>query len=207
LLSDAWPQIAQIGLRAGVVLALTILVQQRFGDTATVSLGVATRFDTLVLFAALGFANAATAYAGRAVAVGWPSRARLAGAWAALQAGAFGALWVWLFNRHPETLLGWCRPDASAELVSLTALYFATAAWSQVFGAMALGAIGAVHGAGRMQSPLWVDLFGFAIAGILLWHAASGETSLRAVYQALVAGMAAVAACQALLVAFGRWPR
>jgi Na+-driven multidrug efflux pump len=207
LLSDAWPQIVQIALRAGIVLALTIVVQQRFGDTATVSLGVTTRFDTLVLFAALGFANAATAYSGRAVVVGWPSRARLAGGWAALQAGAFGALCVWLFNRYPETLLAWCRPGASAELVSLTVLYFATAAWSQVFGAMALGAIGAVHGAGRMQAPLLVDLFGFALAGLLLWNGASGATSLRAVYLALVAGMAVVAAGQALFVMFGRWPR
>ena len=207
LLQDSWPQALQIALRAGIVLVLTIMVQRRFGDLATVSLGVTTRFDTLVLFSALGFANAATAYAGRAVVVRWTAKARVAGLSAALQAGLFGAIWVWLFNVLPDELLTACRPDASAELLSLTTLYFATAAWSQVFGAMALGAIGAVHGSGRMVAPLLVDLIGFAIAALLLRQCAGEASELRDCYVALVYGMVAVAACQLALIAFGRWAR
>ena len=207
LLQDSWPQALQIGLRASVVLVLTILVQQRFGDAATVSLGVATRFDTLVLFSSLGFANAATAYAGRAIVVGWSGRARLAGLHAALQSGVFGALWVALFNAEPQLLLGWCRPDASDELHRLTVLYFATAAWGQVFGAIALGAIGAVYGSGRMIAPLLVDLVGFGCAAALLWRVAGGAADLRDIYLALVWGMVAVAVCQLMFVAVGRWAR
>lgn len=207
LLHDSWPQALQIGLRASLVLGLTILVQQRFGDLATVSLGVTTRFDTLVLFAALGFANAATAYGGRAVVVRRPGRARLAGLHAALQAGVFGAACVAVFNAAPGPLLGLCRPDPSDELHRLTELYFATAAWAQVFGAMALGAIGAVYGAGRMIAPLVVDLVGFGFAAILLWRVASGDAALRDVYLAMVWGMVGVAVCQIVFVAVGPWPR
>lgn len=207
LLHDSWPQALQIGLRASLVLGLTILAQKRFGDLATVSLGVTTRFDTLVLFASLGFANAATAYAGRAVVTRQPGRARIAGLHAAAQAGLFGAVCVAVFNAAPGPLLGLCRPDPSEELHRLTALYFATAAWAQVFGAMALGAIGAVYGAGRMIAPLVVDLVGFAFAAILLWRVASGDAELRDVYVAMEFGMVGVAVCHLAFVAVGPWPR
>jgi len=208
LLHDAWPQVLQIGLRASIVVALTVLVQRRFGDEATVSLGITTRLDTLVLFSSLGFANAATAFAGRAVVVGQTFQARLAGVWAMLQAMLFGALFVWCYQQGTGELVSWFRPAPSAALVELTALYFATAAWSQVLGAGALGAIGAVHGAGRMVAPLLVDLVGFAVAALLLWRAAAGDVlELRELYVALVWGMAAVLCCQLAFVALGRWPR
>lgn len=207
LLADSWPQAVQIGLRASVVVVLTILVQQRFGDAAVVALGVTTRLDTVVLFASLGFANAATAYAGRAVMVRWPGRARLAGLHGALLAGAFGSVWVWLYNDQAEGLLAWFLPGAGDEVRRFTLLYFATAAWSQVFSAAALGAIGAVHGSGRMLAPLVVDLVGFVVAAAFLTTALQSDDTLHDLYVVMVYGMASVAVAQLVHVGIGRWPR
>lgn len=206
LLGDAWPQALQIGLRAGIVLVLTLLVAGPHGEPARIAFGITTRFDTVVLFASLGFANAATAYAGRAVVVGWPGRARIAGLAAGLQAGLLGAICVALMAAHAGTLVGWCMPAPPAAVVAVAAEYFAIAAWSQVAGAVALGAIGAVQGAGSMRAPLVVDLFGFAVVYVLLLTCGP-EASLAALYEALVLGMVVVALLQLGLVALGRWAR
>jgi len=205
LLADAWPQMLQIGLRAGLVLVLTPLVRALQGDSALVAFGITTRFDTVVLFSSLGFANAATAYAGRAVVVGMPDRARAAGWAAALQAGLFGTVLVLAMLATAPVLVGWCLPQRPEAVVDGATLYFATASWSQVAGAVALGAIGAVQGSGSMRAPLVVDLIGFAVVYALLLFPAAAGASLGTLYWALVAGMVVVALLQLCLVSFGRW--
>ncbi|MBL9078562.1 MAG: MATE family efflux transporter [Planctomycetes bacterium] len=207
LLADAWPQVLQIGLRAGVVLALTAVVQRRFGDAAVAALGITTRLDTLILFAALGFANAATAYSGRAVVVGWPDAARAAGLWAAAAAGGFGALLLAGLWWGCERMVGWFLPDATGDVVDVAVAYVGSVGWSQVLGAVALGAIGAVHGAGRMVLPLVVDVVGFGFVYGPLWWCAASDADLATVFASLVAGMAVVAVLHVTVVAFGRWPR
>ena len=207
LLSGSWPQAIQIGLRAGVVIALTVLVQREFGGEATVSLGITTRLDSLVLFSALGFANAATAYAGRAVAAGLARDARRAGVFAALQAMLFGAVFVGLFQLAGETVVMAFLDDPSAQVVQFTAIYYAIAAWAQVLGAGALGAMGAVQGAGSMVAPMAVDVVGFCVCASALWLVAAQGGALSSFYLALVFGMAVVLFGQGLLVLRGRWAR
>jgi Na+-driven multidrug efflux pump len=207
LLRDSWPQVLQIGLRAGVVVALTVIVQRQFGDAPTAALGITTRLDTIVLFAALGFANAATAYSGRAVALGRSGDARAAGLWAAAFAAVLGAGAVLAMQAGSTWIVGWFLPGAVPEVQRATDLYLSTAAWSQVFGAAALGAIGAVHGAGRMVAPLVVDAVGFAAVAALLAAAAASSSELSAVFAALVLGMLTVAVLHTAFVAIGRWAR
>jgi Na+-driven multidrug efflux pump len=205
LLHDAWPQALQIGMRAGLVIVLTMVVQRGFGDPSTAALGIATRLDTVVLFASLGFANAATAYAGRVVAAGRHRDARAAGLWAAVFAAGLGSLFVLLLQVLSQQVVSWFLPTATSEVQQSMDLYLRTAAWSQVFGAAALAAIGAVHGAGRMIAPLVVDAFGFAVVFALLLGAALSGPSLASVYGALVVGMLAVAVLHGAFVAVGRW--
>ena len=76
-----------------------------------------------------------------------------------------------------------------------------------MLGAGALGAIGAVQGAGWMRAPMLVDLVAFALAGGLLWLAARTDSSLADYYGVLVWGMGIVLALQLGLVLFGRWAR
>jgi Na+-driven multidrug efflux pump len=205
LLRDAWPQSLQIGLRAGLVLLLTPLLRNGHGEGAAIAFSITTRYDTVVLFASIGFANAATAYAGRAVVAGRERAARHAGFAAAVQAALFGALCVLAMIAFAYALVGWCLPGPSPAVVAFAADYFAGAGWSQVAGAAALGAIGAVQGAGAMQAPLRLDLLGFAVAyaAVLL----VGEGSTAALYLALGGGMVVVALLQLGLVARGRWAR
>jgi len=204
LLHDSWPQVVQIGLRAGLVLALTVVVQHRFGNAATVAIGITTRLDTLVLFASLGFANAATVYSGRAVAAGRERLARAAGWWAALQAGALGVVAIVALQSCATGVVGVFLPAASPEVLAVTTRWFDTAMWAQVLSAIALGAIGAVHGAGRMKAPLVVDLIGFGVAFPVL--VVAGSHGLDALFVALVVGMGVVAALHLAFVSFGRWP-
>jgi putative MATE family efflux protein len=201
---DALPQTVQIGLRAAVVIALTALVQSRYGDHATAAIGLTTRFDTLVLFSSLGFASAATAYAGRAVVAGRPRAARAAGVHAAVQAALLGAVFVVAIRLAAPVLLGLFLAEPSLELAAVATDWFGIGAWSQVLGAMALGAMGAVHGAGRMVAPLIVDLIGFPFVLAALWWWSDG--GLPALFAALVGGMALVAALHVAFVLWGRWP-
>ena len=121
--------------------------------------------------AALGFANAATSFAARAFVVGCPGAARLAGWYGALFAGAFGAALLALCLRGADWITMCFLPTAGAAERDAVHAYLAIAGWSQVLGAMALGAIGAVHGAGRMVAPLCVDLLGFAVLGWMTVYA------------------------------------
>lgn len=205
LLQDAWPQSLQIGLRAGLVLLLTPLLRRGDGETAAVAFSITTRYDTVVLFASIGFANAATAYAGRAVARGEGRLARQAGYAAAVQAALFGVVCVLAMIAFADVLVGWCLDAPSAPVVAFAADYFAGAGWSQVAGAAALGAIGAVQGSGWMRAPLRLDLVGFAIVygAVLL----VGSCGAAAIYAALFGGMLVVALLQVGLVAVGGWAR
>jgi len=207
LLMDAWPQVLQIGLRAALVVVLTVVVQRRFGDAPTAALGITTRLDTVILFAALGFANAATAFVGRAVGVGRVGAARAAGLWAAALAGGFGLAVLLGMQAGSAALVAWFLPAASAAVYSATDLYLGTAGWSQVLGAIALGAIGAVQGAGRMVAPLVVDLCGFALLFAWFARVVTVGGALGAVYGALVVGMSVVAVLHVGFVLVGRWPR
>lgn len=207
LLVDAWPQVLQIALRGGIVVVLTPMVRALQGPEALVAFGITTRFDTVVLFSALGFANAATAYAGRAISRAQPGRARAAGWWAAVQAAAFGSCFVVAMIALGPTLVGLCLPERPQAVVDGAVLYFSTASWSQVAGAAALGAIGAVQGAGSMRAPLAVDVAGFAVVYALLLGGWFGHASLALLYWALVGGMVVVALLQVALVHWGEWAR
>lgn len=205
LLRGAWPQVVQIGLRAALVWLLTAIVQRRSGDDGTAALAVTTRLDTLVLFSALGFASAATTIAGRAVARGEVARARAVGFYAGIQALFFGGTIVLLFQYFAEPLLRLFLPTAEAPVVAAFVLYLTVAAVAQPFGACALGAMGAPHGAGRMLAPLAIDLAGFAALFVVLLSAA--DLALPDLYLATVFGAAVLAIAHLALVARGSWPR
>ncbi len=213
LLVDAWPQALQIGLRAGLVLAMTPLVRVRGGEGALVALGITTRFDTIVLFASLGFANAATAYAARATVAGRAAAARAAGLWAGVYGGLLGSVFVAAMAFGSTWLVAVCLPSPPATVLAAASAYFGAASWAQALGAVALGAMGAIQGAGRMRVPLLGDLAGFTVVyGGLA--AAAGATAaagpgtpdrVTTLYGALVGGMAVVAVVHLALVQWGGW--
>jgi Na+-driven multidrug efflux pump len=170
-----------------------------------VALGITARLDTLILFGSLGFANAATAYAARAVVSGLYGRARAAGLWGALAAGLFGVALVLCLQRWAQVIVNLFLPQPAPAVVAASELYLNTAAWGHVLGAIALGAIGAVHGAGRMIAPLVVDVLGFGVATGLLGGAYLMGVEMRGVYLTVVLGLGCVALAQIAHVLWGRW--
>jgi Na+-driven multidrug efflux pump len=205
LLADAWPQALQIALRAALVLVLTPLARDRGGKDALTALGITTRFDTVVLFASLGFANAATAYAARAVVAGRAAAARAAGLWAGVYGGLLGAAFVAAMAGGSAWLVGACLPSPPPDVVAAAAAYFGTASWGQALGAVALGAMGALQGAGRMRMPLVGDVVGFAVVYGGLALTAAATAAVASLYGALVVGMAVVAVVHLVLVRWGGW--
>jgi Na+-driven multidrug efflux pump len=157
------------------------------------------------LFGSLGFANAATAYAARAVVSGLHGRARAAGLWGAGAAGLFGVAIVLCLQHWAQAVVALFLPQPAPAVAAACELYLNTAAWGHVLGAIALGAIGAVHGAGRMVAPLVVDLFAFAVATGLLACAYLMGAEMRGVYLTLVLGLGCVAVAQVAHVLWGRW--
>jgi MATE family multidrug resistance protein len=204
LVRGSWPQVVQIGLRAALVWGLTAIVQRKVGNDGTAALAITTRLDTLVLFAAIGFASAATTVAGRAVARGEPRRARLAGVHAGVQALLFGAAIVVAFQLGAEPLLRQFLPGATEPVVDAGVLYLTIAAAAQPFAACALGAMGALHGAGRMTPPLMVDVVGFA--GLAAALVLAVRLELSAVYFVLVGGAVGLALLHVGFLYLGRWP-
>jgi Na+-driven multidrug efflux pump len=193
----------QILLRAGLVWGLTVIVQHKSGADGVAALGVTTRLDTMILFAGVGFASAATTVAGRAVAVGLGARARAAGLWAGVQALVFGGILVVTFQAGAVPLMKAFLPGAADPVVDAGILYLTVAAAAQPFAACAIGAMGAVQGSGRMMAPLLVDLIGFFVLATALLLATRME--LHAVYGVLVAGAVLVALLHLLFLRLGRW--
>jgi len=201
----AWPQVVQIGLRALLVWWLTAIAQRSIGNAGSAALGITTRLDTVVLFSAIGFANAATTIAGRAVARGDRRRARQAGLWAGAQALLFGALLVTGFRWGGESMLLQLLPGASDAVLAAAVLYLSIATLAQPFAACALGAMGAVYGGSRMLPPLFADLIGFAGLAVAMVQAV--EFGLSAVYQVLVGGAIGLALLHLGLVMAWPWNR
>lgn len=205
LLVDGAPLAAQIGLRAALVLVLTAFVQRRFGDEVTVAIGIATRLDTVILFGSLGFANAATAYVARAVALGLHRQAIAAGLVAAGAAVAFGAAVLWGCLAAVDAVVAWFLPAPDPVVAGAFAEYLGIAGWSQVLGAGALAAIGALHGAGRLRLPLGIDALGLGCMAGCWWWLAGRAEAVSATYWALVVGAGGLLLLHVATVASGIW--
>lgn len=109
----AWPQGVQMLARVAPVILLTRFAGEIAGNPAITALGVTTRLDTMVLFASIGFAGAATAVAGRGVGAGQPERARRAGWQAGTQSMLFAGLVIAALAVFAPSLIGWFVRDVS----------------------------------------------------------------------------------------------
>ena len=189
LLAMAMPQVVQIVLRCLVILLLTRVVSDVVGPAAVTALGVTSRLDTLVLFGGMGFASAATTLSARWVAAGQPGRARAVGFWAGGQALVFGSIVIALLYTFAAEIVRLFLPDAPDAVVANAKLYLAVGALAHPLGAFAIGAIGAIHGTGRMLAPMFVDAIGFTILfGLVLLGTYVEHGALSHVYWLLGRG-------------------
>jgi putative MATE family efflux protein len=203
------PSAAQMFLRASAVVAITRLAADYGGEAAVVALGVTTRLDTVVLFASMGFANAATAAAGHAIGAAKPERARTACRIASVQALAFGALIIALFVAFAPELLSLFVAGAGPEVIAAGVLYLGVVGLGQPLACYCVAAAGGVHGAGRMTAPLVLDAIGFGVgfAAAAALLATTPGAGLAHVFWIVVGVNVGLALLYASYVELSGWPR
>jgi Na+-driven multidrug efflux pump len=195
------PQTLQMLARATSVIALSKIAIDVGGQDAVVALGVTTRLDMLVVFAAAGFASAATTLVGRQVGEGDWRRARVACWLAGLQGAMFATVFVTLFGLFAVEITGWFVRGAGEEVLFAASDYLRIAAWAHLPAAFCLAVTGGINGAGRTFWPMVADAAGhwlFLIPCVAFF--ASGQCELRPVWYAWIVGQGVLAIAFALLV-------
>lgn len=203
------PQSLQMAVRAGVVIALTAVATGLVGEVAQVTLSVTTRLDTVVLFAAAGYASAATTVVGFCAGAGHRDRARRAArmaAWCAFVVGSLCALALW---HYAEPLFELFVASAEPAVLTMGASYLGIAVVGHAFGCYALGATGGINGAGRMVPPLVLDAAVYLLVlPPALWLAArncAGSATLAPLWWSLTAVNVVLALAHAGYLRLARW--
>jgi Na+-driven multidrug efflux pump len=196
--------------RLAPVIVLTRLAGELAGNPAITALGVTTRLDTLVLFASVGFASAATAVSGHNYGAGLTERARHAGRQAGMQAVAFGAVIIAALAWFAPTLLGLFVVDVGEPVLEAGTVYLRVAAWGHPLAAFCIAVTGAVNGAGRTVPPMLLDLCGlllvFLPSGVLLVWLNPGA-DLTALWQIVLLTQFALLVAYLVYLERGNWLR
>lgn len=202
------PQSLQMVVRAGAVIGMTALGAAVAGQTALTTLGVTTRLDTLLLFAAAGFASAGTTVVGHAIGAGQLARARRAGQIAAGLAVGFGlvlAVALWL---AAEPLIAAFVHEVDGAVLAMGSCYLALGVIGQPGSCFAIAASGGVNGAGRTMPPLILDAVVYVgVLAPLVWLATrvGFDPDLRQLWGALAATHVVLAVAHAVYLRRGRW--
>lgn len=190
------PQSMQMFVRAVVVIALTRLAGDLAGQDAIAALGVTTRLDTMILFAAVGFASAATAIAGRNAGAGRWDRVHGACLAAGVWALVVGGIMVAGFALNARWLIDLFIRDAAEPVVVAGALYLRVAALGQPLAAFAIALGGGINGSGRMLAPMVIDAIaylGLLLPAAIVFGSTVEGASLRGVWWIFVAAHIALA--------------
>ncbi len=208
VLEIALPQSIQMLARVAPVVILTRFAGRIAGNPAITALGVTTRLDTLVLFASIGFAGAATAVAGRNIGAGHPERASRAGWQAGVQAVAFASAIIGVLAFYAPSLIELFVRDVGDAVRDAGTEYLRIAAWGHPLAAFCIASAGAVNGAGRTLLPMLIDLGGlfllFLPAGAMLIRFAA-EPALGELWSIVVGTQAVLLVAYAIYLRRGRW--
>lgn len=202
------PQSLQMLVRALTVIALTRIAGDLAGQDAIAALGVTTRLDTLVLFAALGFASAATTVAGRNYGAGELQRARAACAWAGLVALVFSAVLVAAFAIFARPLVGLFIEDATEGVLAAGALYLSIAALGQPLAGFCIAVTGGINGTGRVFAPMLMDLIaygGLLLPTVIVVASALPDAGLSAIWWVFAGVNLMLAMAYAVYLSRARW--
>lgn len=159
LLRIAWPSSLQLVLRVGIVLVLMALVNHHLSthEDATVLAAyvICLRFETLVLFCALGWGSGAATFVGMNLGAERPDRARHGAWWSVLYALASTLVLVAIYVLVPARIVAFFDP--SPAVVEVGVQYFRIVAGTYVF--LAAGAVlaQAMSGAAATLPPLLID--------------------------------------------------
>lgn len=211
LLAIAWPSSAQFFLRIAAMLLVNSLVARFFttqdDQTATTAMGLVFRLDTMALFVAMGWGNAAQTFVGQNLGANEPARARRSGWLATAYDAITNVALVLLVWRLGEAVLRVFDDEAAPVAIALDYLHAVAPSYFALGMGIVLG--NAMAGAGATRTTLAIDalvILAFQLPVCLVVVLGFGG-SLHALFRCVAATNVASAVVYAFAYSKGSWAR
>jgi putative MATE family efflux protein len=209
LLTLAWPSSAQFVLRIAAMLLVNSLVARFFttkeDQTATTAMGLVFRLDTMALFVAMGWGNAAQTFVGQNLGAGEEQRARRSGWLAGAYDVVTNVLLVFVVFRWGEPILREFDDQTAPVEVALDYLRVVAPSYFLLGLGVVLG--NAIAGAGATRTTFAVDALVIAAFELPLCLVVVGALggSMHALFQCVAVTNVASAVAYAVVYSRGGW--
>jgi Na+-driven multidrug efflux pump len=209
LLAIAWPSSAQFFLRIAAMLFVNSVVARAFttqeDQTATTAMGLVFRLDTMALFVAMGWGNAAQTFVGQNLGAKLPLRARRSGWLATAYDAITNVALVLLVWRFGEAILRVFDDETAPVTIALDYLHTVAPSYFALGAGIVLG--NAMAGAGATRTTFAIDalvIVAFELPLCLAVVLGFGG-SLHALFRCVAATNVVSAVAYATVYARGEW--
>ncbi len=209
ILSIAWPSSAQFFLRIAAMLLVNSLVARFFttedDQTATTAMGLVFRLDTMALFVAMGWGNAAQTFVGQNLGASKEARARQSG-WVTVAYDAVtNVLLIALVFTWGEAVLRVFDNEPVPVGIALDYLRIVAPTYLALGAGIVLG--NAMAGAGATRTTFAIDalVIGLVQLPLCLAVVAVFPGSLRSIFQCVALTNIASAVVYAVVYGRGGW--
>jgi putative MATE family efflux protein len=209
ILTIAWPSSAQFFLRISSMLLVNSLVARFFtteaDQTATTAMGLVFRLDTMALFVAMGWGNAAQTFVGQNLGAKLEGRARTSG-WITMGYDAVtNVILVLLVFAYGEAILRIFDDESGPVTIALRYLHVVAPSYVGLGVGIVLG--NAMAGAGATKTTFAIDAF--VVLGVQVPLSVLAVTSfggtLPGLFRCVAVTNGVSALTYALVYARGRW--
>jgi putative MATE family efflux protein len=209
IMDIAWPSSAQFVLRIAAMLLVNSLVARFFtsaeDQTASTAMGLVFRLDTMALFVAMGWGNAAQTFVGQNLGASEHGRARRSGWVASTYDGVTNVLLVAVVFRWGEILLRLFDDQTPPVMIALDYLHVVAPSYFMLGLGIVLG--NAMAGAGATRTTFAVDAFvivAFELPLCLVVVALAGG-SLHALFRCVAVTNVVSAIAYSFVYSRGAW--
>lgn len=209
LIGIAWPSSAQFFLRISAMLLVNSLVARFFttkeDQTATTAMGLVFRLDTMALFVAMGWGNAAQTFVGQNMGAQKETRAKKSGWIATAYDVATNVLLILAIFKWGEAILHIFDDEPAPVSIALAYLHIVAPSYFALGAGIVLG--NAMAGAGATRTTFAIDAFIILAVQLPLCLVVVGLMggSLSALFRCVAATNVASAIAYAFIYARGAW--
>jgi putative MATE family efflux protein len=209
LIGIAWPSSAQFFLRISAMLLVNSLVARFFttkeDQTATTAMGLVFRLDTMALFVAMGWGNAAQTFVGQNLGAKKDARARKSGWIATAYDVVTNVLLIWAVFKWGEAILHIFDDEAGPVAIALDYLHVVAPSYFALGAGIVLG--NAMAGAGATRTTFAIDAFVILAIQLPLCLVVVGLMggSLNSLFRCVAATNVASAIAYAFIYSRGTW--
>jgi putative MATE family efflux protein len=211
LIAIAWPSSAQFFLRIAAMLLVNSLVARFFttksDQTATTAMGLVFRLDTMALFVAMGWGNAAQTFVGQNLGASHDARARKSGWIATAYDVVTNVLLVLAIWKWGEAILHIFDDDPAPVAIALDYLHVVAPSYFALGAGIVLG--NAMAGAGATRTTFAIDALVILAVQLPLCLVVVGLMggSLTSIFRCVAATNVASAIAYAFVYSRGAWAR